>query len=102
MEPELATEVFRLYQEAMTNIYRHADAGNVRIELRRENGSFRLDVRDDGVGIAREAVESPLSYGIQAMKERVQRWGGEFVLERSDGGGTRLHGTIPREGAART
>ncbi|HEX6508891.1 MAG TPA: GAF domain-containing sensor histidine kinase [Chloroflexota bacterium] len=92
LEPE--TELYRIAQEALMNIRRHAHAREVEIELRRTPRSIRLSVSDDGQGF------DPLSageghHGIVGMKERARLLGGRLRVERKVPGGTRVVATIP-------
>jgi signal transduction histidine kinase len=91
---ETAITLFRVAQEGLTNVLRHADAGTVRIELGCEADRYRLSIRDDGRGFDASAVRS--SHGVSGMRHRVRAIGGEFKLESSRGGGTHLLAWVPR------
>jgi PAS domain S-box-containing protein len=86
------TAGFRVGQEALTNIARHAQARQVWVELRQEDGLFCLMVRDDGVGFdvaqARKRAAHGGSYGLLGMQERVDLLGGRFEIESAPGRGT--------------
>jgi signal transduction histidine kinase len=92
--------LFRVIQEALTNIYRHALASKVRIELRHLHRQLHLIVRDNGVGIEfpdsadRRAVRLSTGVGIPGMQERLRYLGGELAV-RSGSGGTRVHAIVP-------
>jgi len=87
LNPELETTCFRVVQEAITNVVRHAQARLVRVELRQYEETLDLTIRDDGVGFdvraARERGASDPSLGLLGMEERVQLMGGQIEV-RSD------------------
>ena len=84
---DLATALFRITQEALTNISRHAAASRVHIELGLKSGCVTLEVVDDGQGITEAAASGPSSLGILGMRERAAALGGVLeVAPRSDGG----------------
>ncbi|WP_248918394.1 PAS domain-containing sensor histidine kinase [Pseudomonas entomophila] len=89
-----ATGLFRILQEALTNVIRHAQAHTVQIELVREGGQLRLTVIDDGKGfIPGEA--RPTSFGLVGVRERVLMLGGSMSLDSEPGEGTSLSVAIP-------
>jgi signal transduction histidine kinase len=88
---ELATALFRVYQEALTNVARHANAASVRISLGADGDTVTLEVQDDGRGITEEQVRSPASCGILGMRERLRPWNGTVEI-----GGARDAGTTVR------
>jgi signal transduction histidine kinase len=87
--------VFRIFQEILTNVARHAGARNVEINLRNENESLVLDVKDDGRGITEEEIKSPRALGILGMQERAQVCGGNLFIQRASGGGTSVTVKVP-------
>ncbi|MZG54161.1 MAG: GAF domain-containing sensor histidine kinase [Nitrospinae bacterium] len=95
MEKGLQTALFRVFQEAVTNILRHAKAGLVQVNMKKENGTLIFSIEDDGVGISTREIESSESLGLVGMKERVYPWSGEIRFESSPGAGTKLIITIP-------
>jgi signal transduction histidine kinase len=80
--------VFRILQEVLTNVMRHADATMLSVDLRIEGGILRLEVRDNGRGIPDQAVTDPQSFGILGMHERVLPWRGEVEIYGNQGEGT--------------
>lgn len=88
-----ATGLFRILQEALTNVMRHAQAHTVQIELACEPGYLRLTVIDDGVGFSRDQAR-PSSFGLVGMRERVLMLGGSMALESEPGEGCSLSVTI--------
>lgn len=99
VDPIIETECFRVAQEALTNIVRHARATRVSIELRRRNGDLHLCVRDDGVGFdvvsLRERAVRGGSLGLLSMEERAVLAGGGMDLRSYPGHGTEVHAWFP-------
>jgi len=94
---EQATAVFRIFQEVLTNIARHAGATRVEIRLKEKAGHFYLDVKDNGRGITDEEIADPKSLGILGMKERVLLLSGEMRIIGAHKKGTHVHLKIPLE-----
>jgi len=92
MEPtfstELSTALFRIFQECLTNVVRHAHANQVEAELKLERGSVVLSVRDNGRGITPTEMMRSESLGLLGMKERAAQLGGEVLFEHGPKGGT--------------
>jgi signal transduction histidine kinase len=82
-----ATTLFRIFQETLTNISRHAEANNIFVNLSKKDKNFILIVEDDGIGITEEQVSNPKSLGILGMRERALVWGGtvEFLSQTNQG-----------------
>jgi PAS domain S-box-containing protein len=99
LPPTLETACFRVAQEALTNVARHAGAQSVRVELRRVDGEVELTVRDDGAGFdveaARRRAVSGQSMGLLGMEERVTLAGGRFAVESRPGSGTEIRVRLP-------
>jgi len=91
-----ATGLFRILQEALTNVMRHAQAHSVEIELVREGGLLRMTVSDDGRGFCRDQPR-PTSFGLVGVRERVLMLGGSMALHSEPGEGTSLSVTIALE-----
>jgi PAS domain S-box-containing protein len=93
------TECFRVAQEALTNVVRHAQAKTVTVELRKEAGKLHLRVRDDGVGFdvgaVREQAVRGASLGLLSMEERAALAGGGLELESTPKKGTEVHAWFP-------
>lgn len=85
---EAATAVFRIVQESLTNVAKHADADTVRVEVQHEHGSVVLTVEDDGGGLTQSRHGSGTGLGILGMKERAAAHGGEVSVRRRAEGGT--------------
>jgi signal transduction histidine kinase len=95
MEKDEATGLFRILQEALTNVLRHAKANNAWIALRKEQGGLTFVIRDDGVGFSRGSEQKRLSHGILGMRQRTTALGGEFQIESSPGSGTTIKVFVP-------
>jgi len=93
---ELATALYRICQEALTNVARHSGAGSVEVELREEGGAVVLTVADDGVGLGRPRAGARTSLGILGMSERARALGGELFVRARAGGGTEVIASVPR------
>jgi signal transduction histidine kinase len=98
--PHEATAVFRIFQEMLTNVARHAQATVIRIQLAASHGSLILEVCDNGVGISEAALFSKDSLGLLGMRERASQCGGTIVVERPLEGGTMARLQLPLESEA--
>ncbi len=90
-----STALFRIFQEALTNIARHANATRVGVRLDQNNGHLKLQVRDNGGGIRKSKLSDPQSLGILGMRERAMLVGGELAITRARGKGTTVTVKIP-------
>jgi PAS domain S-box-containing protein len=90
MPDDLASAAFRILQEALTNVARHANATRVNIRLRRTPGFLQLEVADDGIGISGARLQGTASLGLVGMRERALACGGELVVAGRPGGGTEV------------
>ncbi len=95
LDPERSTALFRILQEALTNVFRHAKATQVEVRLEKQKGSVVMKVRDNGAGIPRPRVTDPKSVGLTGMRERVHPWGGRVVISGIPARGTEVVATIP-------
>jgi signal transduction histidine kinase len=98
-DAERSTALFRICQEILTNVARHAGATEVRISLREEADGVVLEVRDNGRGITEGEIRGKGSLGLLGMRERAERLGGEFVIRGVGGGGTMVRVRIPCAGS---
>jgi PAS domain S-box-containing protein len=92
---ERATAVFRILQEILTNVLRHAQATNLYVRLGRSKHYFELEVKDDGVGITESQRTNSRSLGLLGMKERAFLVGGEVRITGKEGGGTTVLVRVP-------
>ena len=95
VEDPQATGLFRILQESLVNVAKHAHASRVQVRLRREGGDVVLAVQDDGVGFAPARPRRPASLGLVGVRERVQLLQGTFAIASEPGGGTRLEVQVP-------
>jgi signal transduction histidine kinase len=98
------TILYRVAQEAVTNVVKHASARTLRLSLQGTNGVVELDIRDDGVGFAMDDAGRKAAaghFGLIGMRERVAAAGGEFLVDSRPGKGTHVHVSLPRESVAR-
>jgi PAS domain S-box-containing protein len=94
IDAERATALFRIFQETLTNIARHAGATEVTVVLSQQSGHIVLEVRDNGRGIGENRLSGSGSLGILGMRERALLLGGEFLIG-NPGGGTTVRVRIP-------
>jgi two-component system sensor histidine kinase UhpB len=99
LDPIIETECFRIAQEALTNVVRHAQARTVTVELHNKDGRLQLGVRDDGVGFevapVREQAVRGVSLGLLGMEERATLAGGGLEFKSSPGQGTDVQAWFP-------
>lgn len=93
----LETTMYRVVQEALSNVRKHANASHASVALWRHNGNVRLLVSDDGVGFERDSgrATSTEHFGLTSMYERVRMAGGNFQIESKPGGGTTILAVVP-------
>lgn len=102
LAPTLETVLYRVSQEALANVVKHAGARHALVSLQRSNGSVVLEVRDDGVGFEPEHHEGGRDhFGLMAMRERVEMAGGRWEITSRPGKGTRIRAVLPWEEAQR-
>ena len=94
VEGELATAVYRIAQESLTNALRHAHAHLIALQLHVEPQQIVVEVRDDGRGLHQD-WELTGHFGVIGMRERAQSLGGTFVIERMGAGGVRMRASLP-------
>ncbi len=102
LDQNLSTTLFRIFQETLTNIIRHAGATEVAVNLNEADGHIALEVRDNGRGISRADITNPRSMGLLGMRERAALLGGTFRISRvKKDAGTRVNVSIPTQRATR-
>lgn len=94
-DKELSTAVFRIFQEILTNIARHAKASSVNVQLGIADDFLKLEVADDGIGISESQIRGHGSLGLLGMQERAQLFGGKVSIRGTSGRGTTVSVTIP-------
>ena len=90
VDQERSTAIFRISQETLTNVARHAHATNVAVGLKERAGRLTLRVRDNGTGITEEQIYDPKSFGLIGIRERVHPWGGKVSIKGIPGKGTTI------------
>ena len=95
LPPATEGALYRIVQEALTNIERHADAQNVRVHLACVDDAVTLEITDDGIGYRPAANPQHGHFGVSGMAERAALVGGALTVEDRDGAGTRVAATIP-------
>jgi signal transduction histidine kinase len=95
LQPQFATVFFRIYQETLTNIIRHARATRVEVRLAEEAGALVLTVQDNGRGISDEEIANTRSIGLVGMRERAMLIGGDITLQGAPGKGTLMTLRVP-------
>lgn len=88
LDPDHAAALFRIFQEALTNVAKHAGATRVTVTLRRQRQHLTLAICDNGRGIAPADRLKPASFGLRGMSERARALGGTLTLSAAPGGGT--------------
>ncbi|MBT5027731.1 MAG: hypothetical protein HOM97_05005 [Nitrospina sp.] len=96
LPPEMSTDLFRIFQETLTNITRHAHASNVMISFVEDEDTYKLDVKDDGIGIDPAILENTSSLGLLGIRERALIWSGQVDIQSTEGGGTWLKIEFPK------
>jgi signal transduction histidine kinase len=97
LDQDRSTTVFRILQETLTNVARHASATHVNIFLKEETNSLALVVEDNGRGITEGEASDPKSLGLLGMRERALVFGGEVQIRGTPGRGTTVTLKIPQQ-----
>ncbi len=92
---QVKTGVYRIAQEALTNLVQHARASKVKVQLRAENSTLLLTIEDDGCGFDFSTLGTGACNGLNGMRERAKLLGGQFGLDSVVGGGTRIRVELP-------
>jgi signal transduction histidine kinase len=93
--PEAETAVYRVVQEALHNVAKHAQAKNVTVQVGREQSVIKLMVEDDGIGFVQKGISRGRSFGLAGMRERIAALGGAVRVRSGKGKGTRIEVTVP-------
>jgi PAS domain S-box-containing protein len=96
---DTSTALFRIFQEALTNISKHAHASKVEVRLVQEGGDILLEITDNGTGLDPEALSKPRSYGLRGIRERINALNGALEIGAGPEGGTRIAVHAPAETA---
>lgn len=97
LDPELETLVFRVVQEALSNVLKHADTDQARVALRHQGDRLSLEIADRGRGFdpSRRDGEGELGSGLAGIRDRVELFGGRVAVDSQPGKGTRIHADVP-------
>jgi signal transduction histidine kinase len=98
VERDLSTAIFRIFQELLTNIARHAKATRVEVSLKRKAGALELRVKDNGRGIKKTEIANPRSLGLIGVRERALAFGGQVEIVGVPRQGTRVVVRLPERG----
>jgi signal transduction histidine kinase len=101
VEEKRSTTLFRIFQETLTNIARHAKATRVTASLKEKAGRLELKVKDNGKGITEKQISDHKSFGLIGIRERAKDWGGEMKIKGVPGKGTTVVVRIPVEEISR-
>lgn len=96
LDESLSTTLFRIVQEALTNIARHARASHAMVALQDHGDELLLTIADDGCGLSTALEGERKTYGLLGMRERVDMLGGRLAIDSAPGRGTHIEVTIPR------
>jgi signal transduction histidine kinase len=102
LEEELNTAFFRIFQESLTNVLRHANATRIDVRLWEQDANLLMEIRDNGRGIAESDWTNTRSIGVLGMRERAALLGGELTITGAPDQGTTVRVRIPREQPATT
>lgn len=94
-DPDTSLALFRIVQETLTNVAKHAHASLVVVRLKREKGSIALELRDNGRGISEADMAKPKSFGLRGIRERVHSLSGDFSINSGEHGGTHVRLRVP-------
>ena len=95
LDVERASALFRIFQETLTNVARHADATQVDVRLGNENGYLVLEVCDNGIGVSEAQLSAGTSLGFLGMRERILLLGGTLTITGTPGNGTTVRVLVP-------
>ncbi len=95
LDADRSTAVFRIFQEILTNVARHAQATRVEVILAESAAFLTLQVQDNGRGMTESEIHSPKSIGLLGMQERARLWAGEILFQGTPGKGTTVTVRLP-------
>ena len=97
LDQDRSTAIFRIFQETLTNIARHANATSVKASLKEDSRGLALEVKDNGKGITKEQVSGSRSFGLMGIRERALVFGGKVEIKGAPGKGTTVTVTMPTD-----
>jgi two-component system sensor histidine kinase UhpB len=95
LEARVATAIYRMVQETLNNVAKHADASYVEAQVISSTTDIKLSVKDNGRGMAPDKLQKPGSFGLIGMRQRVTALGGKMKIDSNEGAGTAIMITIP-------
>ncbi|GEM_PF-1750741 len=95
LNKQLSMTLYRVFNEILTNVVRHAGAKNVSISLVKTSQEVVIEVKDDGRGIRKDELKGAMSLGLIGMRERVRQWGGHLAITGREGKGTSVIAQLP-------
>ena len=96
LDMERSTAIFRIFQETLTNILRHAKAKNINVRMQEKSGMVTVEIQDDGIGITLDQISDIKSLGLLGMRERAQAWKGDVQIQGTQNQGTTVTIDIQR------
>jgi len=96
LHPDLMISLYRIIQESLTNVIRHAQASQVRLTIKEKNNTLEIEIKDNGKGIEESQIRASDNLGLIGIKERVLRWNGELDITGLDGKGTLMRINLPK------
>jgi two-component system, NarL family, sensor histidine kinase UhpB len=96
LDDDRTTAAFRIVQECLTNVVRHAQASHVAVNIGYRNDELRVSVKDDGKGIAPIVDRQPKSFGLLGIRERAAHFGGSMTISGAEGSGTVVEVRLPQ------
>jgi signal transduction histidine kinase len=96
LDMDRSTAIFRIFQETLTNILRHAKAKNINVRMQEENDMVTVEIEDDGIGITQDQVSDNKSLGLLGMRERARAWDGDVNIRGMQDQGTTVTINIQR------
>ena len=95
LDNDRATAVFRIIQESLTNVFRHAKASEITLKLEKKDDVLKIRISDNGIGIAQDSIEKARAFGIAGMRERVRLLDGTLTIRSRPGHGVLIMVNIP-------
>ena len=99
LNKDISIAVYRILQEALTNVARHSKASKVNVKIEKKGDHFKIEIEDNGVGLKSEPSKESKSFGVLGMRERAIILGGDFTIENVDPSGAKVVVNIPLEKA---
>jgi signal transduction histidine kinase len=91
----VAMAVFRIFQEMLSNVGRHAQASRISVRIMGDSERLRITVEDNGIGASPDAFDSPRAYGVMGMRERARHFGGQIAIASEPGRGSAFTLVLP-------